>query len=329
MTVTFPFPLKLVGEALDKEKKDTTGWRLFCCLLAMGQESREGNEGTPSDRSGAGVSVDDLIGWCSRFRKRDGLPALSRRVIAETLKKHDGKMWNVVDGVIWRRSYKRFYPGYSRVAHIPAASLRSLQSFRAHLYSALHGKEEPGNPWSRKSLEETTTVTGQSQRNYEKLTETEKLTNIADTGIHMAHDWHPPLDMQRLGYFTGYRDGEWVMLKRLPNSYWCPGIALTGRRRGFVVPADNSPEGLQRMFFDTPNAAMKHRGRLVAYRDGQDGNVVYWRNLDASEDELAREMLGGDMRWRGASQKKTKKAKASRLAIYERGRHKERTVREP
>lgn len=171
------------------------------------------------------------------------------------------------DGIFWTRSRTHLrLKGLLTVAltldvdlrrhpvYLPIEGFRSLGRFRRALVGSFFGDKK--RPMSHSTLGELIGRTPRSVGRY--------LRGVPKTPKVMVSDRRPPPfsepvhpDLAQQGYFRTKVDGQWVLAKRLPNSYYAPAETAPFGMVKRSYASSSLPEGLRRCFYRNPKAAAR------------------------------------------------------------------------
>ena len=205
----------------------------------------------------------------------------------------DGVWWERCGERIWLRGAARVAAGLGlarldgRPIALPVQALSNIGEFKAAVYAAWHGGRKSENPISRQAIKELTGIPERTQRHYDRLSGTKRITNYA-TGERNNEQtaeraaWEHGRAAFVLTDYKGKqgRKGGRYNAWRLPNSYQIKlERANKGRQRKInaKLAADlvtngargNGGSGIDRLFH--PDG--KQAARAAQRQPGQD---AFW-----------------------------------------------------
>lgn len=112
---------------------------------------------------------------------------------------------------------------------IPIEACLNIVEFKAAAFASWF-TTEGSNPISRKTLKNLFDIASSTQVRYTEKADVETIKHQSPTGLIISE--YVPSDMRKEGYFSQLIDGQTVLCKKLPNSYFANmQRALSGRTR--------------------------------------------------------------------------------------------------
>lgn len=171
---------------------------------------------------------------------------------------------------------------YSNPVLIPVEAFRSIGKFRAALLASMFAKKA-----RTISLATLSRLTGRSRRTVASWAKRAKL-DITENVMLSDRPAEGPVDpdLARQGYRRAWIDGEWRLVRRLPNTYHAPDAYVPtahGQVKHIAKPCFSTRRAPSRFYFTKPTAVARALRRLtqgeVVYSRGRrtDDGAVLWR----------------------------------------------------